>query len=47
VIADELAKWGRSAVPFDLIYLPGKTDPVLLPEVLTPGMVLDALKQGG
>jgi thiol:disulfide interchange protein DsbD len=43
-ITAELAKYQRSAVPFNVIWLPGKPDPVLLPELLTPGIVLDALK---
>jgi thiol:disulfide interchange protein DsbD len=43
-ITAELAKWQRSAVPFNLIYKPGAKDPVVLPEVLTAGTVLDALK---
>lgn len=43
LITAELAKWGRSAVPFNLVYLPGKTEPAVLPELLTPGIVLDAL----
>ncbi len=42
-ITEELAKWGRSAVPFNLVYLPGNPEPIILPELLTPGMVLDAL----
>jgi thiol:disulfide interchange protein DsbD len=42
-ITAELAKWNRSAVPFNLIYLPGKPAPVVLPELLTPGIVLDVL----
>jgi len=41
-ITAELARWNRSAVPFNLIYAPGKTSPVLLPELLTPGKVLEA-----
>jgi thiol:disulfide interchange protein len=45
LITAELARWNRSAVPFDLIYAPGKPDPVVLPELLTPGKVLDALAQ--
>jgi thiol:disulfide interchange protein len=44
-ITAELAKWNRSAVPFNLIYLPGKPTPVILPELLTPGVVLDAINQ--
>jgi thiol:disulfide interchange protein len=44
-ITAELARWNRSAVPFNLVYLPGKPDPVILPELLTPGIVLDAINQ--
>ncbi|WP_221031184.1 protein-disulfide reductase DsbD family protein [Actomonas aquatica] len=44
-ITAELAKWNRSAVPFNLIYKPGEPDPVVLPELLTPGIVLDALEE--
>jgi thiol:disulfide interchange protein DsbD len=43
-ITSELARFGRSAVPFNLIYKPGAPQPVVLPELLTPGIVLDALK---
>lgn len=42
-ITAELARWQRSAVPFNLLYLPGKSEPVILPEILTPAVVLDAL----
>ena len=42
-ITAELAKFHRSAVPFNLIWFPGRSDPVILPEVLTPGTVLKAL----
>jgi thiol:disulfide interchange protein/DsbC/DsbD-like thiol-disulfide interchange protein len=45
-ITAELAAYGRSAVPFNLIWFPGKDTPVILPELLTPGTVLDALKTG-
>ncbi|MFI5335761.1 MAG: protein-disulfide reductase DsbD family protein [Opitutales bacterium] len=44
-ITAELARWGRSAVPFDLIYAPGKPDPVQLPELLSPSKVLDGFAQ--
>lgn len=43
-ITAELAKYQRSAVPFNVIWLPGKDAPILLPELLTPGTVLGALK---
>ncbi len=46
-ITAELARWNRSAVPFNLIYAPGKKDPLVLPELLTPGKVLDAFSQAG
>jgi thiol:disulfide interchange protein DsbD len=43
-ITRALAKYGRSAVPFNLVYPPGSrtAEPVVLPEVLTPRIVLDA-----
>ena len=43
-ITAELERWNRSAVPFNLIYFPGQPDPKILPELLTPGIVLDALR---
>jgi thiol:disulfide interchange protein/DsbC/DsbD-like thiol-disulfide interchange protein len=43
-IAAELAKYGRRAVPFNVIWFPGKSEPVILPEVLTPNTVLEALR---
>jgi thiol:disulfide interchange protein DsbD len=43
LITAELARWNRSAVPFDLLYLPGRPDPILLPEILSPSIVLKAL----
>jgi thiol:disulfide interchange protein len=43
-ITAELAKWHRSAVPFNLIYVPGNSGPTALPELLTPGIVLKALQ---
>jgi thiol:disulfide interchange protein/DsbC/DsbD-like thiol-disulfide interchange protein len=43
LITAELARWNRAAVPFNLLYLPDSPDPVVLPELLTPGTVLDAL----
>lgn len=42
-ITEALAKWNRSAVPFNLIYWPGRKEPVILPELLTPGIVLEHL----
>lgn len=43
-ITQALAAFNRSAVPFNLIYIPGQTEPIQLPELLTPGIVLNALQ---
>ncbi|HVU25653.1 MAG TPA: protein-disulfide reductase DsbD domain-containing protein [Opitutus sp.] len=45
-ITEELAKYRRSAVPFNLIWFPGRDQPVILPELLTPRTVLDAVNRG-
>lgn len=45
LITAELARWNRSAVPFNLIYAPGRPEPVVLPELLTAGKVLEAFAQ--
>jgi thiol:disulfide interchange protein DsbD len=42
-IAKALAAFGRNSVPLYVLYAPGK-EPVLLPEIITPGIVLDALR---
>ncbi|HWA96475.1 MAG TPA: thioredoxin family protein [Terracidiphilus sp.] len=42
-ITDELTALGRSGVPTYALYVPGEDKPRLLPEALTPGIVLDAL----
>jgi thiol:disulfide interchange protein DsbD len=44
-ITAELATYQRSAVPFNIIWKPGKNTPVILPELLSAGTVLDALKK--
>lgn len=44
-IAAELQRLGRAAVPVALVYLPGRAEPILLPEVLTPGVVLEAVRR--
>ena len=43
-ITTELARFQRSAVPFNVLWKPGRDQPVILPELLTPGIVLDALR---
>jgi len=42
-ITQALAALGRSGVPAYALYTPGATNPQLLPEVLTPGIVINAL----
>jgi thiol:disulfide interchange protein DsbD len=42
-ITQTLTVLGRSGVPAYALYAPGETSPRLLPEVLTPGIVTDAL----
>jgi thiol:disulfide interchange protein DsbD len=42
-ITEALAALGRSGVPAYALYVPGERKPWLLPEVLTPGIVIDAL----
>ena len=39
-----LSKFGRSGVPLYVIFPPGRSsNPIVLPEVITSGIVLDAL----
>jgi thiol:disulfide interchange protein DsbD len=42
-ITQTLAALGRSGVPAYALYTPGQSQPELLPEVLTPGIILDAV----
>lgn len=44
-IAQALTALGRSGVPAYALYAPGQSSPQLLPEVLTPGIVTDALEK--
>jgi thiol:disulfide interchange protein len=44
-IAQTLATLGRNGVPVYALYVPGEGSPQLLPEVLTPGIVTDALNK--
>jgi thiol:disulfide interchange protein len=44
-ITQALTAMGRSGVPAYALYTPGNSDPQLLPEVLTPGIVTDALSK--
>jgi thiol:disulfide interchange protein DsbD len=44
VVTAELKKFGRASVPFYLLYPPGNAEPQVLPSLLTPGIVLNALE---
>jgi thiol:disulfide interchange protein DsbD len=44
-ITQTLAGLGRSGVPAYALYVPGETRPRLLPEALTPGIVIDAVEK--
>jgi len=43
-ITAELQRHGRSGVPLYLLYAPGSPEPRILPQLLTEGVVVDALK---
>ncbi|VAV89162.1 Cytochrome c-type biogenesis protein DsbD, protein-disulfide reductase [hydrothermal vent metagenome] len=42
-IAAELARHGRAGVPLYLVYKPGQSEPDILPQILTPKMVEQAI----
>jgi len=42
-ITAELARHGRSGVPLYLLYTPGEAEPRILPQLLTEGVVVEAL----
>ena len=46
-IAAYLAGFGRYGIPFNAVYGPGSPSGLVLPEILTPGLVLEALEKGG
>lgn len=42
-ITEALTALGRDGVPAYMLYSPGQSSPTILPQVLTPGLVLDAV----
>ena len=47
-IAEDLRRFKHDAVPLNLVYPPGKPEePIVLPVILTPGTVLEALTKAG
>lgn len=44
-ITEALAAFNRSAIPFNLIYGPAVDEPEVLPELLTPGIVMDRFRR--
>jgi len=47
LITAELERHGRSGVPLYLLYAPGETAPRILPQLLTEGVVIEALDNAG
>ena len=43
-ITVELQRHGRSGVPLYMLYSPASTEPRILPQLLTEGVIVDALK---
>ncbi|HYC68637.1 protein-disulfide reductase DsbD domain-containing protein [Brevundimonas sp.] len=46
-ITAELRRHGRSGVPLYLLYSPGEAEPRILPQLLTEGVVVEALARSG
>lgn len=46
-IAEYLRSHGRFGIPFDVVYGPGAPEGIVLPELLTEGVVLDAIARAG
>lgn len=47
-ITEDLRRFGRAGVPMYLVFKPGDTEnPEVLPELLTPQLVIDALRRAG
>ena len=45
LIGEWLAKFNRAGVPLYILYVPGKENPIVLPEVITKDMVKNMLKE--
>ncbi len=46
-ITRALAKFDRSAIPFNVLYAPGQDEPVIFPELFGSGTVLEKLAEAG
>ena len=44
VISRYLEDNGRYGIPFNVVYGPGAPEGIILPEILRPGIILDALE---
>lgn len=44
-ITRALAQFGRNSVPLYVLYPPDGSEPIILPEIITPGIVLEALEK--
>jgi suppressor for copper-sensitivity B len=47
VISDLLHRYGRFGIPFNIVYGPSAPQGIVLPELLTPSLVLKALEDAG
>lgn len=46
-IANLLSDYGRAGVPLYLLFQKGQTEAIILPEILTPGIIADAVNAAG
>lgn len=46
-IADYLRRYGRGGIPFNIVFGPHAPEGIILPELLTPGAVLEAMDKAG
>ena len=45
-IADYLLSYGRFGIPFNILYLPGRAEPVIFSELLSAEKILTSLESG-
>ncbi len=43
-ITQALAAYGKNSIPLYVLYVPGKTQPIILPEIITPGLVIETIR---
>jgi thiol:disulfide interchange protein DsbD len=45
IIAEWLRRYRKAGVPMNLLFIPGVEEPIVFPEILTKGMIFDALNR--